>query len=60
MDVQEMVRDYVNDEQKPNYDGFVVIGAGLPRTGTMSMRAALGQVISTLIIRKFVLLLQYC
>ena len=28
--------------QKSNYDGFVVIGAGLPRTGTMSMRAALG------------------
>ena len=30
--------------QKPNYSGFVVIGAGLPRTGTMSLRAALGQV----------------
>ena len=27
--------------QKPNYSGFVVIGAGLPRTGTMSTRAAL-------------------
>ena len=26
---------------KPNYDGFVVIGAGLPRTGTASMRSAL-------------------
>ena len=25
----------------PNYDGYVVIGAGLPRTGTMSMQAAL-------------------
>ena len=28
--------------QKKNYSGFVVIGAGLPRTGTMSLRAALG------------------
>jgi len=26
----------------PNYDGFVVIGAGLPRTGTSSLRVALG------------------
>ena len=26
---------------KPNHDGFVVIGAGLPRTGTLSMQAAL-------------------
>jgi len=26
---------------KPNFDGFVVIGAGLPRTGTASMRSAL-------------------
>ncbi len=31
--------------QRPdNYDGLVVIGAGLPRTGTTSMRAALGKV----------------
>ena len=29
-------------EQKKNYKGFVVIGAGLPRTGTTSMRSALG------------------
>jgi hypothetical protein len=28
--------------QPKNYDGFVVIGAGLPRTGTMSLRSALG------------------
>ena len=28
--------------QRPNYAGFDVIGAGLPRTGTMSMKAALG------------------
>ena len=30
------------EQQYPNYSGFVVIGAGLPRTGTMSMRSALG------------------
>ncbi len=48
MDVQQIARSYVEDpNQKPNYDGFVVIGAGLPRTGTMSMRAALGQVIGS-------------
>ena len=29
-------------DQRPNYAGFVVIGAGLPRTGTMSMKSALG------------------
>ena len=28
--------------QKPNYAGFVVIGAGLPRTATSSLREALG------------------
>ena len=28
--------------QKKNNSGFIVIGAGLPRTGTMSLRAALG------------------
>ena len=26
---------------EPNYEGYVVIGAGLPRTGTSSMRSAL-------------------
>ena len=26
---------------KPNYDGYIAIGAGLPRTGTASMRSAL-------------------
>ena len=36
--------DYA-EEQKPNYSGFVVIGAGLPRTGTMSLRAALGKLL---------------
>ena len=39
------VNDYTAaGDQRPNYSGFVVIGAGLPRTGTMSLRAALGQV----------------
>ena len=33
--------DYA-EVQKKNHSGFVVIGAGLPRTGTMSLRAALG------------------
>ncbi len=28
--------------QKPNYNGMVVIGAGLPRTGTTTTRHALG------------------
>ena len=36
-----LMPDYV-ELQKKNYSGFVVIGAGLPRTGTMSLRAALG------------------
>ena len=31
----------MNEGQKPNYSGFVVIGAGLPRTGTNSLRTAL-------------------
>ena len=29
------------EAQRKNYSGFVVIGAGLPRTGTLSTRAAL-------------------
>lgn len=29
----------------PNYSGFVVIGAGLPRTGTLSTRAALNHLL---------------
>ena len=28
-------------ESKPNYSGYVLIGVGLPRTGTSSTRAAL-------------------
>ena len=30
----------------PNYDGYVVIGAGLPRTGTHSMQTALEQLLN--------------
>ena len=30
----------------PNYDGYFVIGAGLPRTGTLSMQAALEQLLN--------------
>ena len=30
----------------PNYDGCVVIGAGLPRTGTTSMKAALEKLLN--------------
>ena len=36
--------DYA-EKQKPNFAGFAVIGAGLPRTGTMSLRAALGKLL---------------
>ena len=39
--------------QEPNYSGFVVFGAGLPRTGTMSLRAALGQLLQGNQIIKF-------
>ena len=28
-------------KSEPNYEGYIVIGAGLPRTGTFSMRSAL-------------------
>jgi hypothetical protein len=31
--------------QKENYSGFLVIGAGLPRTGTLSTRSALAQLL---------------
>ena len=34
------ISDY-NKDQKPNFAGFEVIGAGLPRTGTNSLRTAL-------------------
>lgn len=38
-------RDFV--EKLPwNYSGFVVVGAGLSRTGTTSMRAALGYLLA--------------
>ena len=31
---------------EPNYEGYVVIGAGLPRTGTASMRCALSMLLN--------------
>ena len=31
----------VQYNETPNYEGFMIIGAGLPRTGTASMRSAL-------------------
>lgn len=37
-----MVDKNYAEAQSPNYSGFVVIGAGLPRTGTLSTRSALG------------------
>ena len=30
----------------PNYEGYAVIGAGLPRTGTLSMQAALQRLLN--------------
>lgn len=33
--------NFISMRQKPNYSGFVLIGAGLPRTGTNSTRGAL-------------------
>ena len=30
----------------PNFDGYVVIGAGLPRTGTLSMKTALEKLLN--------------
>ena len=35
----EKITETIN--QRPNYAGFLVIGAGLPRTGTVSLKAAL-------------------
>ena len=31
---------------EPNHEGYVVIGAGLPRTGTASMRCALSMLLN--------------
>ena len=31
--------------QEPNFSGFEVVGAGLPRTGTSSLRMALCQLV---------------
>ena len=34
------------ESQDPNFSGFLVIGAGLPRTGTSSLRMALSQLLN--------------
>jgi len=36
----------LDQHYEPNYSGYVVIGAGLPRTGTMSMKSALGTLLN--------------
>ena len=36
----------MDEQYEPNYTGFVVIGAGLPRTGTMSLKSALGRLLN--------------
>jgi Sulfotransferase domain len=33
------------ESQNPNFSGFVVFGAGLPRTGTSSLRMALAELV---------------
>ena len=33
------------DSQDPNFSGFLVLGVGLPRTGTSSLRMALAQLL---------------
>lgn len=43
----------LNGEQKPNFAGFVVIGAGLPRTGTNSLRTALNIVLDGAVYHMF-------
>ena len=43
----------MNKGQRPNYDGFVVIGAGLPRTGTNSLRTALNIVLDGAVYHMF-------
>ena len=40
MELLHSHKDYIY-KSKPNYSGYVVIGAGLPRTGTLSTRHAL-------------------
>ena len=41
-------RSYTPKEEgnSPNFDGYVVIGAGLPRTGTLSMKTALEKLLN--------------
>ena len=35
-----------HNKPAPNYDGYITIGAGLPRTGTQSKQAALEQLVN--------------
>ncbi len=37
------------ESQSPNFSGFVVFGAGLPRTGTSSLRMALAELVVNVI-----------
>ena len=41
----ELVAKPEISQPDPNYDGFIVIGAGLPRTGTLSLQTALTQLL---------------
>jgi len=42
---KQMVSNREISQPDPNYDGFIVIGAGLPRTGTLSLQTALTQLL---------------
>ena len=43
MDLKKVAgTDYL---EKPNFDGFILIGAGLPRTGTFSLQVALSHLL---------------
>ncbi|TRY78754.1 hypothetical protein TCAL_09468 [Tigriopus californicus] len=46
--IQKSLQSVMKDDvlNRPNYDGFVVIGAGLPRTGTTSIRSALATLLN--------------
>ena len=37
--------------EKANFDGFILIGAGLPRTGTSSLKVALSHLLKGLLYR---------
>ena len=46
----------MNEGQKPNFHGFIVIGAGLPRTGTNSLRTALNIILDGAVYHMFQLM----